>query len=185
VKRTNIFAALSCALLVCSLLGCGASNKLQSIQLSTSNSAESAPGTLDLLGEGGTQQLYLWGNYTNGKAVFLDVKGASVTYNISVTPGSTGLVEGSGDNYVALPDPPETVLLSVTGLLTAVQPFACTWVNTATTGTTPAWALSGSYEVTATYQGFTSPPTYVAVASEAGIASATNPTGECGPQPGQ
>jgi hypothetical protein len=67
-------------------------------------------------------------------------------------------------------------------LLTAVPPFICTWQNgNAPPATTPAWGLSGSYSVTATYKGFISPPVFVAVASEAGINNGSNPTGACGP----
>jgi hypothetical protein len=177
VNRKTLFAALACALLVFSMLGCGTSNKLQSIQLSTSNTSESAPGTLDLQGEGGTLQLYAWGNYSSGKQKLLNNVGG-VVYNISITQGSVD------QNNMPLPTPPETVVLSANGLLTAVTPFICTWVNSAVPpATTPAWGLSGSYSVTVSYAGFTSPPVFVAVASQAGIANTTNPTGECGPAP--
>jgi hypothetical protein len=179
VNRTTLFAALACALLVFSMLGCGTTRDLQSIQLSTSNTAESAPGTLDLAGEGGTLQLYTWGNYSNGKNQLLS---GAITYKISITPGS---FDENGD---PLPTPPNSVELSAnSGLLTAVTPFICTWINTAPTNatppvTSPAWALGGSYSITTTTQGMTSPPVFVAVASAAGITSTSNPTGECGPQ---
>jgi hypothetical protein len=184
VKCTKLLAALTCPILVFSLVGCGAfqgkTNNLQSIQLSTSNAAESAPGTLELSGEGGTLQLYTWANYTNGVPKLLS--SVAVTYQIVVTPGSAAWTGTLGDPNA---DPPGTIQLSSsTGLLTAVTPFACTFINTATTGTSPAWALDGSYTVTSTYSGLTSPPVYVAVASAAGITSTTNPTGECGPPPG-
>src|SRR5271170_60586 len=65
VNRKTLFAALACALLVFSMLGCGTTDKLKSIQLSSSNTAFATPGTLDLFGEGGTAQLYAWGNYSN------------------------------------------------------------------------------------------------------------------------
>jgi hypothetical protein len=176
VNRKTLFAALACALLVFSMLGCGTTDKLKSIQLSTSNTAFATPGTLDLFGEGGTAQLYAWGNYSNGKQVLLG--GSGLAYQIAITPGSLD------QNNDPLPVPPLGVLMTPTALLTAVQPFVCTWVNVAQPpATSPAWALSGSYSVTATYGGFTSPPVYVAVASQTGIVSISNPTGECGPQP--
>jgi hypothetical protein len=176
VNRKTLFAALACALLVFSMLGCGTTNDLKSIQLSPSNTSESAPGTLDLQGEGGTLQVYAWGNYSNGSAKLLG--GGGITYQIAITPGS---VDQFND---PLPAPPQTVLLSPSGLLTAVTPFICTWQNGATPpATAPAWGLSGSYSVTATYGSFVSPPVYVAVASQAGVYSTTNPTSECGPAP--
>jgi|HubBroStandDraft_4_1064222.scaffolds.fasta_scaffold135494_2 hypothetical protein len=176
VNRKTLFAALACALLVFSMLGCGTTDKLKSIQLSTSNTAFATPGTLDLFGEGGTAQLYAWGNYSNGKQVLLG--GSGLAYQIAVTPGST-------DQYgEPLPTPPTTVLMTATAYMTAVPTFICTWVNEAQPpATSPAFALSGSYQVTATYGSFTSPPVFVAVASQSGIVSFTNPTGECGPQP--
>lgn len=176
VNRKTLFAALASALLVFSMLGCGISNKLQSIQLSTSNKSAAPPGTPNLKGEGGTIQLYTWGNYSNGKQKLLETVGGAVAYQVSITPGSV-------DQFLnPLPTPPQTIQLSPTGLLTAVQPFICTWKNTASPpATAPAWALSGSYSLTATYLGFTTPPVFVAVASESGITSSTNPTGACGP----
>jgi hypothetical protein len=176
VNRTTLFAALACALLVFSMLGCGTTDKLQSIQLSTSNTTESAPGTLDLTGEGATLQLYTWGNYSNGKNQLLS---GNIQYQIGITPGS---VDQFGN---PLPTPPQTAELSTVGLVTAVSPFICTWQNGAVPpATTPAWGLSGSYSVTSTTQGLTTPPVFVAVASQAGIDNqGTNPTGECGPPP--
>jgi hypothetical protein len=176
VKRT-IFLAFACALLIFSLLGCGASNRLQSIQLSTSAASESPLGTLDVKGVGGTLQLYTWGNYSNGKTLLLSNR--NVTYQISTTSGSVAWTGVLGDPNAT---PPQTLQLSPNGLVTAVSPFACTYINTAVPpATQPAWAVAGSYEVTAKYQGLTSPAAFVVVASEAGIADVTNPTGQCGP----
>jgi len=176
VNRTTLLTALTCALLVFSMLGCGTTDKLQSIQLSTSNTTESAPGTQDLTGEGATLQLYTWGNYSNGKNQLLS---GNIQYQIGITPNS---VDQYGN---PLPTPPAGVALSPSGLVTAVTPFICTWQNSAAPPlTTPAWGVSGSYSVTVTTQGLTSPPVYVAVASEAGLDNnGTNPTGECGPPP--
>jgi hypothetical protein len=182
VKHATLFAALGCVALAAILTGCGAfkgtTNNLQSIQLSTSNTGESPAGTLNLQGIGATAQLYTWGNYTSGIPKLLN--DVAVTYQIAITPGSAAWTGTLGDPNA---DPPQTVQLAAsTGLLTAVTPFACTWINTATTGTSPAWALEGTYTLTSTYKGLTSPPVYLAVASAGGITSTTNPSGECGPQ---
>ena len=178
MNRKTFFAALACASLAISMLGCGQSNNLQSIQLSSSNTAASSPGTIDLSGEGATAQLYVWGNYSDGKQKLLNAVG-DVAYQIAVTSNS---VDQFGD---PLPTPPNSVQLSPNGLLTAVPPFICTWSNSAVPpATTPAWGLSGSYSVTATYAGYTSPAVFVAVASQAGSnTNGTNPTAECGPPP--
>jgi hypothetical protein len=176
VNRKTLFAALACALLVFSMLGCGTSNDLKSIQLSTSNTTAAPPGTLNLPGEGATLQVYLWGNFSNGTQKLLSTRG-DVAYQVAPTQGS---FDQNGD---PLPTPPNTVMLSNTGLITAVQPFICTWTNTAVPpATTPSWALSGSYSVTGTYAGLTTPPVFVAVATQAGNNdNGTNPTGACGP----
>ena len=177
MKRTTFFAAFACALLIFSLLGCGTTNKLQSVQLSTSNTAEVPMGTLEVQGVGGTLQLYAWGNYSSGKQKLLN--NVDVTYQISITPGSFAWTGFLGDPNAT---PPQTIELSPNALLTAVSPFACTFINEAQPpATSPAWALAGTYTVTATYQGFTSAPAYVAVASAAGITDPSNPTGACGP----
>lgn len=176
VNRKTLFTALACALLVFSMLGCGATNHLQSIQLSLSNTLESPGSTLTLYGVGGTLQMYTWANYSNGKQVLLH--GSDVAYQISST--ASGFAETGGPLGDPNADPPGTVqLLTPNGLLTAVPPFACTWVNTATTGTTPAFAITGYYTLTATYQGMTTPPAFVTIASAAGITSLTNPDGLC------
>lgn len=185
MNRKTLFAALACALLVFSMLGCGTTNKLQSIQLSTSNTAETPPGTLDLQGIGGTLQVYVWGNYSSGKTKLLNDVGG-VAYQIVVTADNPFAVDpGNGELY-QLAAPPDTIQLSANGLLTAVTPSACTWENTAAPPlTAPAWSMVGSYSVTATYSGFTTPPVFVAVASAPGTGGSTNPTGECGPSSAQ
>jgi hypothetical protein len=178
VKRKTLFAALACALLVFSMLGCGTTNHLQSIQLSTSNTSEVPMGTLNLKGVGGTLQLYAWANFSSGRQLLLNNR--DVTYKIVITPGSAAWTGVMGDPNA---NPAQTVqLLPANALLTAVTPFACTWINTASPpATAPAWAIDGTYSVTALYSGFTSPPAFVVVASAAGIADITNPTGACGP----
>jgi hypothetical protein len=188
VNRTTLFAALSCALLVFSLLGCGAvkgsTNHLQSVQLSISSSVESPGNTINLTGIGGTSQLYVWGNYSNGKSQLLS--GEGIQYHIVLTPGSQYSTLESPYTQLGDPNanPAGTIQMSSTGLLTAVTPFACTWGNSAVPpATSPAWGVIGSYTVTITTQGMTSQPAYVVVSSEGGITDTTNPTGECGPPP--
>lgn len=158
MKRTSILAALALALMF-SQLGCGgpAVGHLKTIQLfATSN---------NLAGEGGTAQLTAIGNYSSNASKDLTIH---VTYVVTPT--------GSDDTGAALSTPPNTMMVSSTGLLTAVPPFVCTWVSQ-TNGTTTSWYLSGSYQIVATFQGVTSQPIYISVASSAG----NNSTGQCGP----
>lgn len=163
MKRKPFFAALLCALLATSLLGCGGSNKLQSITLSIGGGS----GLFNLVGIGGTLQLKATGTYGSAKTKDLTNK---VTY--TVVPDGTD--SGGG----ALSSPPLTVTMSPTGLMTAVDPATCTWINLEPDpAKPPAWALTGSYKVTATFDGITSQPVFVGVASAAG----PPPTGECGP----
>jgi hypothetical protein len=185
VNRKTLFAALACALLVFSMLGCGATNHLQSVTLTASFINGVAPtgqsGFFNLDGLGGTIQLLATANYSNGKQVPLH--GQQVTYTMIVDPDAPYAVAGDG-SYVSLSAPPQTAQVSVTGLVTATEPAECTWVNMAQPpATTPSWAFVGDYLVTASYQGITSQPVYIPVASAAGIESTTNPTGQCGPSP--
>ena len=71
---------------------------------------------------------------------------------------------------------------SPSGLITAVEPAVCTWVNgTSDPGTVPSWSYVGDYVITATFQGVTSQPFYVPVGSAAGVVNLSNPSGKCGP----
>jgi len=177
VNRKTLFAALACGLLALSLLGCGATNHLQSIQLSVSNTDPNA-GTNVVLFLDNPVPMYTWGNYSNGKQELLNAEGAgAVVYQIVVTPGSTAYGTLGDPNAT----PPQTVQLSPVGLLTAVVPYAaCTFENVAVPpATTPSFVATGSYTLTATYSGTTSPPAYIGVASAGGVVSSTNPTGAC------
>jgi hypothetical protein len=178
VNRKSLFTALACALLVFSMLGCGTSNKLQSITLGASLINGVAPtgqsGFFSLNGLGGTIQLQAIGNYSDSKTRDLT---NVVTYKMTVDP-----INNVDDQDNTLPAPPQTAQISVTGLVTATDPAVCTWVNVAVPpATTPSWAYVGDYVVTVTFQGITSQPVYIPVASASGIASSTNPTGACGP----
>ena len=185
MNRKTLFTALACALLVFSMLGCGTTNHLQSIQLSISNTE---PGTgvgtyVKLYGTDAPGQFYTWGNYSNGSQKLL--QGNGVAYQISITPGSLTLDNSTGEYVPLVSDPnaapPQTVQLSPGGTVTAVTPFECTWENFAVAPATgPSFAYVGSYTVTATYQGLSTPPAYIPVASDVvGIAGTTNPSGLC------
>jgi hypothetical protein len=162
VKRKTLFAALACALLVFSMLGCGTTNHLQSITLTP---AAGGSGLFNIKGIGGTLQLVATGNYSSGKTQDLSHR---VIY--SVIPDPRG--------PVVPPAPPSTVTMSPTGLMTAVDPPICLWTDTTADPTKPpTWALTGDYIVTASFQGVTSQQTFVAVASATG----NGPGGACGP----
>ena len=157
VKRT-IFCIVSLSLLAVFLTSCGSTDNVRTIQLTT-------PST-DLQGIGATTQLQVESTYAYGPNRDLTNQ---VTYNIIVDPNS----------QIALPAPPNTITVSKTGLVTAVEPAVCTFNDVGTT-TTPVWVLTGDYEITATYRGVTSQPVYIGVASAAGPAGPPA-NGECGP----
>ena len=158
MKRTSILVALLTVALMAGL-GCGdpAIGTLQSITLTSSSNS--------LQGEGSTLQLSATGNYSSPTPVDISNK---VTY--------AGVPTGFDASGNALLAPPQTVTISPTGLVTAVTPFVCTYDNVGT-ATTPAYVLTGSYAITATYKGITSQPVYVGVGSAAG----NGPGGACGP----
>jgi hypothetical protein len=167
VKRTILLTALLVTALFVLLPGCGnpAIGTLQSITLT------SASGSFQLQGEGGTIQLVATGNYSSKATKDLS---AHVTY--TATP------LGTDESGASLPPTsasnPQTISISPTGLVTAIAPFVCTYTNAGTTGQ-PAWVLTGSYEITATFGNITSQPVYVGVAAAAGIGP--NDQGKCGP----
>ena len=89
----------------------------------------------------------------------------------SLTSTCPILVQGAVEGDVDGP----AVTVSSTGLVTAVVPFVCSWTNVG--GSTPAYQLTGSYKIVASFQGVTSQPVYVGVASQGG----DGPSGACGP----
>ena len=98
-----------------------------------------------------------------------------VTY--TVTP------DGFDWTGAALPAPPADITVSADGLLTAVDPFVCTFAPGNTSGTTvSSWVLTGSYKVVATFGGVSSEPVYIGMASAAGDPTAPA-DGQCGPTP--
>jgi hypothetical protein len=174
VKRKTIFTATFCVALAITLLGCGGSNKLQTITLSIAGEG----GTFNLKGIGGTLQLTATGNYSSTKTHDLT---NVVTYTIVVDPVNN--VDAFGDPLLP---PPQTITLSKTGLLTAVDPAVCTFVNTQPDPTKPrSWALSGTYMITASFDGITSQPVFISVASAIGNPDlpemGSNPDFQCGP----
>ncbi len=190
MRRTNIFAALACALLAIGLLGCGATNNLQSITLNVTLVNGVAPtgqsGFVNLQGNGGTIQLQAMGNYSGSKSKDLT---KAVTFTVVVDPehnvdafGNTLLPPCQAPSCPAPANPPYTqgtVEYSPTGLITAVEPATCTWIDTSSDPTKPSWFYVGDYVVTATYKGVTSQPVYIPVASSGGVQTTGNPNGVC------
>ena len=163
------------------MLGCGTTNHLQSITLSAALINGVAPtgqsGFFTLQGNGGTIQLKATGNYSDGKTKDLTHQ---VTFSMVADPINN--VDAFG---ILLPAPPQTAQISATGLVTAVDPATCTWVDISPDPAKFAWFYSGDYVVTASFQGITSQPVYIPVASSAGNTTyngiVNNPTGLCGP----
>ncbi|MGA9529830.1 MAG: hypothetical protein WBS24_17085 [Terriglobales bacterium] len=186
MKRINIFAALACALLVLSLVGCGSNNKLQSITLSVAQinglPVTGAGGVVNLAGDGTTIQLQAMGQYSNSKDEDITDK---VTYTVIIDPNYTETYTGAallppcGTAPCPSPSTPPfttgTVEYNQTGLITAVEPAVCTWVENGT-----GWFFQGAYQVTASLAGVTSQPVIIPVASEAGPGA----NGQCGPTSG-
>jgi hypothetical protein len=183
VKYTKILTALACALLAVSLLGCGTTNKLQTITLTASLINGQAPsgqtGIYNLEGDGGTIQLVATGEYTSGKTQDLSnvVKWqAIIDPNYTQDAYGAPLLPPCSPPSCPVPTAPPytqgTLEFNQTGLITAVEPAKCTWVEQGT-----GWFFVGAYQVTATYGGIVSQPIYIPIASEAGPA----PNGACGP----
>jgi hypothetical protein len=194
VNLKTLLAALTCAFLSFIMLGCGQSNKLQTIQLKAALINGVAPagqsGLVTLQGNGGTIQLQAIGSYTDSKTKDLT---NVVTYKVIVDP-----VNGIDAFGVPLLPPCQapcqapgqgTAEFSNTGLITSVEPATCTWVDIAPVGGTASWFYSGDYMVTVTFEGVTSQPVFIPVASSAGNQffpaqppnTENNPSGQCGP----
>jgi hypothetical protein len=169
VKRTISLAGLIGLGLSVLVLGCGnpAAGTLQSVTLTSTS------GSFQLQGAGGTIQLVATGNYSS-----------MATKNLTGVVTYTATPIGTDDLGASLPPTssanPQTVSVSPTGLVTAIAPFVCTYYNSGTV-TTPAWVLTGSYEIVATYNKVASQPVYVGVSSAAG--SKPSDDGACGPSP--
>ena len=155
-KRTIFTVALASAISLLTF-GCGGTNHLQSIVLTPSSST--------LHGIGGTAQITAVGNYSNG------------TLNPNINDKVKWTVVADGNSLSGpLPVPPQTVQFNATGLITAVDPAACSFdFTTPAPPAVPSAFLIGSYKVTATLDGVTSQPVYLGVASAIG----NSPTGGC------
>jgi hypothetical protein len=188
VKRKTLFAALACALLVFSMLGCGTSNHLQTITLGASlvNGVPVSGQAGFFSGNGGTIQLQAIGNYNNGKTKDLT---NMVKFNVVVDPIAN--VDAFGNVLLPPCQPPQcpspsappstsgTVEFDATGLITAVDPATCTWVDTSSDPKKPSWFYVGAYTATVTFEGITSQPLYIPVASSGGRVTIGNPNGVC------
>ncbi len=179
MNRKTILAALACALLLSSMLGCGTSNHLQSITLQASmingKPVTTQGGFYNLDGLGGTVQLQAIGNYSSGQTRDLTTV---VTFTMIPDP-----IADVDDHYIQLSNPPLTASISSTGLVTATEPAVCTWIDVAQPpATTPSFAYVGDYMVTASFNGMKSQPVYLPVASASGIPDSINTAGLCGPQ---
>ncbi len=178
MNRKTLFAALVCALMVFSMLGCGTTDHLKSIQLNATLingvAPSSQPGFITLQGNGGTIQLQAIGTYSGGKTQDLT---KTATYTVIVDPlhnidafGNTLLPPCQAPSCPSPSSPPYTsgtLEYSPTGLITAVEPATCTFVDVGAVGT-PSYFYSGDYEVTVSFEGVTSQPVYVPVASSSG-----------------
>lgn len=179
----TLFTALACALLAVVLSGCGQSNHLQSIQL-TANTINgvvqtSQSGIYNLQGDASTIQLTATGTFTDSKTKDLTNE---VTYAVVVDPNYTRDYQGNPllppCQAPACPSPSSppftqgTLEFNSTGLITAVEPAVCTWVQQGT-----GWFFQGAYQVTASFEGITSQPIYIPIAS----ASGPGTNGTCGP----
>ena len=148
--------------LVLGSVDCGGKPAIGNLQTITLNASPSS----NLVGEGGTVQLSAMGVYDTGAT-------KDITRSVVFTTTATG----TDDTGVALPSPPNTITVNTTGLVTAVPPFVCSWVDTSSS-TTASWYVSGSYQIVATADKIQSQPVFITVASSA---SNTSPNGQCGP----
>ena len=186
MKCKHILAALGCALLALSTVGCGAfkgdTNHLQSITLNVALVNGVAPtsqsGFVSLVGNGGTIQLQPMGNYGGGVAKDL-TKQATITIIVDPFHGVDAfddplLAPCSGPCPLPFDGIHGTVQWDQTGLVTAVEPATCTWVDTAELDPItlkpqpPVWFYQGAYMVTASLGGVTSQPIYIPLASSSG-----------------
>jgi hypothetical protein len=135
-------------------------------------------GVINLSGLGSTLQLQVLANYTSGKRI--DETNFS-TYTVTAEgyycTWSDGNCNSSADE-AAMPTPPMTLTINKTGMISAVDPAVCSWINLGTLQT-PGWAYTGDYMITATYRGFTSNPVFIPIASAANLQAGMN--GQCGP----
>ncbi len=168
MKRTKILAAAVLLALPLITTGCGTSDSVKSITL-TSTGANSG-GFFNLVGIDGTLQLVANANYNSGKVV-------PVTNSVTYTVTTVG-IDDMGNPLPAYG--PTTVPISSTGMMTAIASI-CTWQDIGHPLPTPPaynWVYTGYYQVVANYNGMASQPVAIGVGSQAGN---TAPDGACGP----
>ena len=178
VKRINILAVLIITLALIAT-GCGTSDSVQSVTLSSSGT--NTGGFYNLAGADGTLQLSATANYHSGKTV--DITN-SVTYTVSTVGFQSSGIPSDPDGAALPAYGSATVPISPTGLMTAVGAL-CTWIDLPS-GTPPVlptppeynWLYTGYYQVVANYNGMASQPIAIGVGSLSGNA----PDGSCGPK---
>lgn len=180
VKRLSS-SILAITLIALSLFSssCGTSDKIASVSMQV---VGVGTGTVSLIGLGGTLQLQVLTNYTSGKQID---QTNFATYTI-VSQGyyctwSDGACNNPGVDQATMPASPNTLTINKTGMVTAVNPAVCSWISTTDDFSTPGWAYTGDYMITASFRGFTSNPVFVPLASAA-LAQA-GMEGQCGPLP--
>lgn len=173
MKRTKVLATLLAATLSIIMSGCGTSDSIKSVYLTSTGTGSG--NFFNLAGADGTLQLKVYAVYNSGKMIDETTAATWSVTTIGVSNNPGGSLPAYG---------PDTVPINATGLMTAVGPL-CTWVDAMdNTKTPPApanpaiWQYTGYYQVTATYRGFTSQPIAIGVGS---LTSTNAPTGGCGP----
>src|SRR5277367_443118 len=134
---------------------CGVGDKIGSVSVTA---VGITGGTVNLAGLGGTIQLQVTANYTSGKQID---ETNFVTYTVT-NEGFYWTYDSGGNpaTQVAMPTPPATLTINNTGMITAVDPAVCSWVNLGTLQT-PGWAYTGDYMIVAHYRGFSSNPIFI------------------------
>jgi hypothetical protein len=167
VRHTKFIAAAALLALLIATIGCGTSDYVQSVQITSTGA--NAGGFFNLAGADGTLQLVVNAVYHSGKTV-------PVTNSVTFAVTTIGVDANAHQPLPAYG--PTTVPIDTTGLMTAVEAL-CTWDNTANPPTgTPVWVYTGYYQITATYKGMVSQPIAIGVGSET---SNSSEVGGCGP----
>ena len=163
MKRTRFFATILSTLAFIGLAGCGQTLHLKTITLTTSGT--------NLQGIGATVKLKATGNYDN-------LTTSDLTNRVVYTVTAEGFQTDGVSQTLPLLPPPQTVSVSSTGLVTAVEPAACSWIAVDPSATEIVWTLAGQYKVVASINGIDSQPVFIGVASAAGGVATK---GKCGP----
>jgi hypothetical protein len=180
VKRISI-SILAITLVAFSLFSssCGTSDKISSLSMQV---VGNGTGTVSLIGLGSTLQLQVLANYTSGKQI--DQTNFS-TYTVTAAgfycTWSDGNCNNPGVDQATMPSPPNTMTINNTGMITAVTPAVCSWISTTGDFSTPGWAYTGYYIISAKFRQFTSNPVYIPIASAANNQAGLE--GQCGPVP--